>query len=554
MKGDFTRDSFDRTNHFRRVLMQQGRVQLDADFNEQAAILLHYLQTLAADLGGPYWGPADHLGFEISSEIDNTGKVTDGGNFKISDGRYYVDGILCEIDEDTKFGDQMGFTEDDLPESGRTYYVYLDVWERHVTHIQEEHVRETALGTGGPDTCTRAQVVWQVKLTDIVEEQDRLAQEESALKARLETEQNEKIKMQLEERLTAISNAASMKPECDGLSLWLKTRPRLSRVALTASLQTEGEDHNACSVPPESRYRGAENQLYRIEVHRSGTAWDGTEIDGKPAGNVMDAATFKWSRDNGSIVYPILQQSGSVVTLQSLGRDQYTGLDKGDWVEIMDDGIELHGEPGILAQVEEIVDPIEMTVRLKLPDDVDPNANPDFRWPSYDAESQNHPLLRRWDHGARNDLTMSEGAILFSEGQDVAIERGIQVQFQLEAGGEFRTGDYWLVPARVATGKIEWPSQVGPDGKIARDSQGDEIPQALPPHGIEHHHAPLGVMVNQEVTQKCRCTLERVPDNATNPEISTLKLVCTDPILQGVSATPGSRKGSRAQRAVKKTG
>ncbi len=214
--------------------------------------------------------------------------------------------------------------------------------------------------------------------------------------------------------------------------------------------------------------RSSKNQLYRIEVHRSGTAWDGTEIDGKPAGNVMDAATFKWPRDNGSIVFPILQQSGSVVTLQSIGRDQYTGLDKGDWVEIMDDGIELRGEPGILVQIEEIVDPIEMTIRLKLPDGVDPNSNPDFRWPNYDAESQIHPLLRRWDQGARKDLKLSEGAILISEGQDIEIERGLQVRFQLETGGEFHTGDYWLIPARVATGKIEWPSQVGPDGKIVR--------------------------------------------------------------------------------------
>ena len=65
MKGDFTRDTFDPFRHFSRVLMQQGRVQLDADFNEQAAILLHYLRTLAADLIGPHGGPGNELGFEI---------------------------------------------------------------------------------------------------------------------------------------------------------------------------------------------------------------------------------------------------------------------------------------------------------------------------------------------------------------------------------------------------------------------------------------------------------------------------------------------------------
>ena len=54
MKGDFTRETFNKSKHFSRVLMQQGRVLLDADFNEQSAIILHYLRTLAADLFGPY--------------------------------------------------------------------------------------------------------------------------------------------------------------------------------------------------------------------------------------------------------------------------------------------------------------------------------------------------------------------------------------------------------------------------------------------------------------------------------------------------------------------
>ena len=40
MKADLTRDTFHPLKHYSRVLMQQGRVQLDADMNEQAAILL----------------------------------------------------------------------------------------------------------------------------------------------------------------------------------------------------------------------------------------------------------------------------------------------------------------------------------------------------------------------------------------------------------------------------------------------------------------------------------------------------------------------------------
>src|SRR6266545_3561762 len=66
MKGDFTRGTFDPANHFSRVLMQQGRVQLDADWNEQTAIMLHLLRTMAYDVFGPHGGPkSPDLGFEI---------------------------------------------------------------------------------------------------------------------------------------------------------------------------------------------------------------------------------------------------------------------------------------------------------------------------------------------------------------------------------------------------------------------------------------------------------------------------------------------------------
>ena len=42
---------------FSRVLMQQGRVQLDADWNEQTDILLHDPRSLTRDIIGPYGGP-----------------------------------------------------------------------------------------------------------------------------------------------------------------------------------------------------------------------------------------------------------------------------------------------------------------------------------------------------------------------------------------------------------------------------------------------------------------------------------------------------------------
>ena len=56
------------------------------------------------------------------------------------------------------------------------------------------------------------------------------------------------------------------------------------------------------------------------------------------------------------------------------------------------------------------------------------------------------------------------------------LENGIQVQF---APGHFESGDYWLLPARTATGQIEWPP-CGSDGAMVQ-----------PPHRTDVYLAPL---------------------------------------------------------------
>jgi hypothetical protein len=57
----------------------------------------------------------------------------------------------------------------------------LDVWTRHVTALEDPQLREVALS--GPDTTTRTQTVWQVRLLKL---EQALAQLDSAnLPARL---------------------------------------------------------------------------------------------------------------------------------------------------------------------------------------------------------------------------------------------------------------------------------------------------------------------------------------------------------------------------------
>ena len=248
MKGDFSRDSFDRLKHFRRVLLQQGRVQLDADWNEQVAILLHYIQTLATDILGPYAGPDKTCGFKIEPKGAN--------DFIIGKGRYYVNGLLCE----NSSSEELSYlTQPDLPkpptiESGKHYVVYLDVWERHITFLEDDDIREKALG--GPDTTTRTKAVWQVRISDFV--------------------------------------APYAYSYCLGGAGLLDNELVISKACLRARAKREQDQLEPCLVEPEARYRGPENQLYRVEVHHGGT------VGGAPA-----KPTFKWSRENGSVAFPI---------------------------------------------------------------------------------------------------------------------------------------------------------------------------------------------------------------------------------------------------------
>src|SRR5574338_1082001 len=129
-RGDVTRDTFNPLRHFSRVLMQQGRVQLDADWNEQSAILLDYLRTLAKDILGPAAGPSDDnsRGFEIikkGEEGDGTNvddKIRNiepdearqlalrnavcDGNIVICPGHYYVEGVLVRNERAILYSEQ----------------------------------------------------------------------------------------------------------------------------------------------------------------------------------------------------------------------------------------------------------------------------------------------------------------------------------------------------------------------------------------------------------------------------------------------------------------
>lgn len=431
MKGDFTRDTFDKAKHFSRVLQQQGRVQLDADTNEQTAILLHYIRTLAADLIGPFAGPAGAgLGFNIS--LLNASIEEGNPNFSISQGRYYVDGILCENDKDKlTYQDQENYPNPPVTKlEGDTYLIYLDVWERHISSIDDDSIREKALG--GPETASRAKIISQVKLQAPVKDKKF----------------PEKTK-----------DGVSLNQWEDLVEFWQPS----SSGCLKAQVKPSEIPNSSCAAAPDTKYRGPENQLYRVEIHNSGKA---------------DEATFKWSRDNGSVVTRIVDGTFAGTTCKV---ESSKGFESGIWVELSNEERELRGEPGALVKL------------VKVENDVFTLESAPLLLSNSGGKETSPTKVRRWDQGLNpaGISKISDGAVVISESSDsvngwINLEDGVQIQFQPQpTAAKYRTGDYWLIPARVETRDIEWP--------VIKDN-GNVVPISKPPFGIRHHYAPLALL------------------------------------------------------------
>jgi Family of unknown function (DUF6519) len=441
MKSDKSRETFVPAKHYSSVRLQQGRVLADADWNEQSDIIEHRDETTSLDVIGPSGAPVDNAGFTITS-----GPFEDGvADLNISAGRMYVDGILCELEAPVMYSTQPDPVYDsnlNTPPTIPTGLVlaYLDVWERHIGVIEDPQIREVALG--GPDTATRAKTVWQVKTVAI------------------------------ENNATVADTLAGLQPTNPG--------------SLAARAQPTDTPTDPCIIPQAAGFRSLENQLYRVEVHTPGSlqaAHDGSNGAFPPVG--PPAPTFKWSRDNGSVVAAWIDDPHplpNTLKVQLLTNDPTRGFSVGDWVELTDDRLDLSGFGGTFLQLTQVdgdvltysTDPSTIIGFPGLPAPT-PITRPDDSF---------HPKVRRWDMpadsgGPQPIILNASDPSTDPEGSFIDLENGVQIQFE---AGDYRTGDYWIIPARTATNDVEWPPMT---------NDPDSPPAQLTAFGIQHHLACL---------------------------------------------------------------
>ncbi len=523
MKGDFSRRIADAGNHYAGVLHQQGRVWLDLDWNEDVSARLELIRRETVDVVGFCGVPEPGAAFLIEAN-PNAATPSDFliGGGPGSRGRAYINGILCQMDAQTTY-----LTQPDLPNppaiamptdgSDLVAVVYLEVWQRLITALEDEALREVALG--GPDTTARIKTIAQVRVALVPRSSGSLV---------------------------TCSNALQFLPQPGGGTL-TTLQPQIS---LPADL---------CRLPDPNNFTGRQNSLYRVEIHEGGdpigaaantvavslaqdaaartttlvlsqaltssqvdavTRWgiitltDNTGLSERAAiANVANdgqsitlsqgltnaftianhaliqgVARFKWSRDNASFAVRVtaVDPDRVTLTLSSLGRDQATAFRQGDLVEICDDASELGPARGHLTHLQSDPDPDRLTVILA--DPLPPNfqapvsqtppppTSPPQSPPISSAQPiDRHLIIRRWDgQGIAQTIFSDAGS------PDMDLGDGVQIHF---GGVNLLPGDYWQFTARSTDGSIEALTDASPVGVVRHRSPLAVVTWSLKPPG-----------------------------------------------------------------------
>lgn len=485
MHGDFSRWTFDAASGDRGVLTFQGRIVLDQDLNKQWAINDYLRQRRTTHIVGPCGAPENDAGFAVAPL---------GAGLGAGPGAYYVHGVLCENPSLTPLDSQPHLPADapivrladgtdvtlGAAPNGQ-YFAVLDRWTRLITPLQEPGLLDPALG--GADTAGAPRTIWQVRLV----------------------------------QAGTLSDAVHCESEPQAWLDLIAGSTGTFRARAQPSLNASGP----CVVEAGAGYRRVTNQTYRVEIHQPG-----------PVGT----ATFKWSRENGSVATRWLSSSGANLTVDSIGRDRARGFGPGDWVELIDDDRALQGLPGTLVQLVNAQD------NLLIIDAATADGPVDI------ASFRANPIARRWDSDGAQTVTVPGG----NQGY-LALEDGVEIGF--EAGTVYATGDHVMIPARYETNDIEWPLDPNTNQ-----------PLRLPAQGIHHAYCKLAIVANDgnwSQISDCRPLFPELTglvsmdmlggdgqEAAPDPADATVRVPLDQPLRVGVSRGSTPLPGRRVRFTV----
>ncbi len=259
MSSDRARLSYDKKQQYRSVVMQQGRVTVEADWNEAQDIVNAAIREETLDIIGPSGTPDD--GYRVIE----TGKLPNPAfDFSVGAGTLYVGGVRSYLDAPVQYSQQQEWLDHssdpewvDLPTQAVSEFIYLSLREQEVSAVEDSALLEVALG--GPDTAARTRLIQHI--------------------VRLGTAATDCF--------TALAEAAT-KP---GLNFDSQSLRLLSQATLQVSFQNQPVAPNLCEPQVQGGYLGAENQLIRVQISGFNT--------------VTNLYKLVWGFDNASFIYRV---------------------------------------------------------------------------------------------------------------------------------------------------------------------------------------------------------------------------------------------------------
>ena len=179
MPSDRTRTFDDLRQHYKAVIMQQGRVILDRDFNALQEIVNGRIAADALDEIGPCGTPDNGFAISLpgsgpSASIPSSFSAPNPWDFLIASGTIYVGGQRVELEPPPPGVPSWSYFQQPdwiqpvpITPGSASYsaisseFVYLHLLEHEVSAVEDPDLRDVALG--GPDTTQRVRLVRRVK-------------------------------------------------------------------------------------------------------------------------------------------------------------------------------------------------------------------------------------------------------------------------------------------------------------------------------------------------------------------------------------------------------
>lgn len=415
MKGDFSQWRFDPRENFNGVLHQQGRVLLDADWNEQTRIQTHWQRRAGRDVIGPAVAavPASEPdGFQIvAADVVNAGGI-DHVELQVHPGHVWADGWLAYLAGELPNLSapvmrvaaylpppiqNPPFTEASIAVGIRDA-VILEVSQETMNGFQvPDRLIEPALG--GPDTTERVHTCLAFKL----------------------------YRLQPGEDCHSIYDQLQDDPAAKG--------------TLTVELQPTQVVAGDCPVVEGGGYTGFEHHLYRIEI----------------AETAAPDAMFKWSQFNGGLVGrgQFIAGTPNRVTITA----NQTAIVTSGLTEFYLEALQYSAEHGHWRIVYGTMATLNNQQELEL------DATSVFGVFPASADPVFFRLWNGIEPIADYTDTVNPGEL----------RDGILLTFDAPAGGNYRPGDYWTFPVRA--GEIQ-NAQTLIDHQLPQGIQYHRVPLA----------------------------------------------------------------------------